>query len=516
MTRPNARGARVELSGWGWKHSGRDTHALRGVDLTVEPGERVLLLGASGAGKSTLLHSLAGLTGEDGAISGEHEGSLLVDGAPADRGRGGVGLVSQDPETQLVMARAGDDVAFGLENLGVDPEDIWPRVERSLTEVGFPYGLRHSTGALSGGEKQRLVIAGALAMRPRLLLLDEPTANLDPAGAVLVRDLLSRLLAETEATLVLVEHRVADVVDLVDRVVVVEPGGGVIADGAPARVFAEHGRSLADQGVWIPGNEPVPELTPAPGGVPLVETVGVSARTPFQVGVRAAPRRTVLDDVNVMLSAGTATALTGPNGAGKSTLLTMLAGLSRPHRGEVLPRGPLAGTDRRPLVRWPARRLARHVGTVFQHAEDQFVTATVRDELRFAPLRAGMGAAETDAWVGELMERLRLARLAGVHPYTLSGGEKRRLSVATALSSGPSHAPDLLVLDEPTFGQDTRTWTELVELLGALRSEGRAVVMATHDELLLRRLTDVEVRVAEGRAAPVGAARSATSREGEA
>lgn len=512
MTRPDTGGARVELSGWGWKHAGRDDHALRGVDLTVEPGERLLLLGASGAGKSTLLHSLAGLTGEDGAISGEQEGSLLVDGVPADRGRGGVGLVSQDPETQLVMARAGDDVAFGLENLGVDPGLIWPRVERSLAEVGFPYGLRHSTGALSGGEKQRLVIAGALAMRPRLLLLDEPTANLDPAGASLVRDLLSRLLGETRATLVLVEHRVADVVDLVDRVVVVAPGGGVIADGTPARVFAEHGRSLAEQGVWIPGNEPAPELTPGPGGGPLVETVDVTARTPFQVGVRAAPRRTVLDNVNVTVRAGTATALTGPNGAGKSTLLTMLAGLSRPHRGQVLPRGPLAESDRRPLVRWPARRLARHVGTVFQHAEDQFVTATVRDELRFAPMRAGMGEAETDAWVGELMERLRLTRLAEVHPYTLSGGEKRRLSVATALSSGPSHAPDLLVLDEPTFGQDTRTWTELVELLGVLRAEGRAVVMATHDELLLRRLTDVEVRVADGRAAPVETA--ATAREG--
>ncbi|MGW5879298.1 ABC transporter ATP-binding protein [Nocardiopsis terrae] len=502
MVGPNARGARVELSGWGWKHSGRATHALRGVDLTIEPGERVLLLGASGAGKSTLLHSLAGLTGQDGAISGDQEGSLLVNGRPADRGRGGVGLVSQDPETQLVMARAGDDVAFGLENLGVDPELIWPRVERSMAEVGFPYGLRHSTGALSGGEKQRLVIAGALAMRPRLLLLDEPTANLDPVGAELVRALLTGLLAETEATLVLVEHRVADVVDLVERVVVVEPGGGVIADGTPRRVFAEHGSSLARQGVWIPGNEPVPEVPPAPGGPALVETVGVAARTPFQVGVRAAPRRTVLDGVDLTLAAGTATALTGPNGAGKSTLLTMLAGLSKPHRGRVLPRGPLAEADRRPLVRWPARRLARHVGTVFQHAEDQFVTGTVRDELRFAPLRAGLDEAGTERWVGELMERLRLSGLADAHPYTLSGGEKRRLSVATALSSGPSHAPDVLALDEPTFGQDTRTWTELVELLGALRAEGRAVAMATHDGLLLRSLTDVRVRVADGRAVP--------------
>ncbi|RKS10652.1 energy-coupling factor transport system ATP-binding protein [Nocardiopsis sp. Huas11] len=537
-----AQGARVEFAGWGWRHSGRGSHALRGVDLVIEPGERVLLLGASGAGKSTLLHSLAGLTGPDSAISGDQEGVLRVDGEPADRRRGVVGLVSQDPETQLVMARAGDDVAFGPENLGMDPALIWPRVEEAMADVGFPYGPRHSTGALSGGEKQRLVIAGALAMRPRLLLLDEPTANLDPAGAALVREVLARVLAATEATLVLVEHRVAEVVDLVDRVVVVEPGAGVVADGPPDAVFAEHGRSLADQGVWVPGVEPRPRLDPVPGGGSVLAAVGVAARTPRELGVRPArpsptiapaplrggrgcpPQRmasghslsrTVFSDVHLDVRAGTATALTGPNGAGKSTLLTLLSGLAAPRRGAVLPRGPLAEADRRPLRRWPAARLARHVGTVFQHAEDQFVTATVRDELRFAPLRAGVGEAETTAWVDELLERLRLTALADVHPYTLSGGEKRRLSVATALSSGPTRAPDVLVLDEPTFGQDTRTWTELVELLGALRAQGRAVLMATHDELLLRRFADTRVLVADGRAETEPVPESAAARVAE-
>ncbi len=489
-------GARVELSGWGWRHAGRAEYALRGVDLVIEPGERVLLLGASGAGKSTLLHALAGLTGPDGALTGEQEGTLLVDGRPADRSRGTAGLVAQDPESQLVMARAGDDVAFGPENLGVPREEIWARVDEALARVGFPYGRDHPTAALSGGEKQRLVIAGVLAMRPRLLLLDEPTANLDPAGARLVRDVLARLLAETRATLVLVEHRVAEVVDLVDRVVVVEPGGGVVADGAPRAVFAEHGRALAARGVWVPGLDPAPRTGRAPGGPVLVEAVGCSLRTPPSPG-RGRPR-TVLRDVDAAVAAGTATALTGANGAGKSTLLTALAGLAKPAAGRVLPRGPLADADPRPLARWPARRLARHVGTVFQHAEDQFVTATVRDELRFAPLRAGAGEAEADARADELLDRLRLAHLADKHPYTLSGGEKRRLSVATALSSGPAHAPDVLVLDEPTFGQDTRTWLELVELLDGLRARGRAIVLATHDTLLLEHLADVELRVADG------------------
>ncbi|MFC3995146.1 ABC transporter ATP-binding protein [Nocardiopsis sediminis] len=502
-------GARVDLSGWGWRHAGRSEWALRGVDLAIEPGERVLLLGASGAGKSTLLHAMAGLTGDTGAITGDAEGSLLVDGAPPGGGHGGIGLVGQDPETQLVMARAGDDVAFGLENLGLAREDIWPRVHAALDGVGFPYGTGRPTAALSGGEKQRLVVAGVLALRPRLLLLDEPTANLDPEGAALVRALLADLAATTEATMVLVEHRVADVVGgagsaaaLVDRVVAVEPGGGVIADGAPQEVFAEHGDRLARRGLWIPGREPAPRVAPGPGGGPLIEAAGCTVRSPAGIGVgagRASGRRTLLNAADAEVRAGTATALTGPNGAGKSTLLMLLAGLARPGAGAVLPRGRLAEADRRPLARWPARTLSRHVGTVFQHAEDQFVTGTVRDELCFAPLRAGMGERETAAWVDELLERLRLDPLAGVHPFTLSGGEKRRLSVATALSSGAAHAPDVLLLDEPTFGQDTRSWTELVELLAALRAEGRAVVMCTHDEPLLRALADTELRITDGR-----------------
>ncbi|MDA8371966.1 MAG: ABC transporter ATP-binding protein [Nocardiopsaceae bacterium] len=503
------RGALVELSDWGWKHSGRADWSLRGVDLTIEPGERVLLLGASGAGKSTLLHAMAGLTGEGGAITGEQEGALLIDGAPAAASRGVAGLVGQDPETQLVMARAGDDVAFGLENMALAREEIWPRVRSALRGIAFPYGLDRSTAALSGGEKQRLVIAGALAMRPRLLLLDEPTANLDPEGAALVRGLLTELAATTEATLVLVEHRVADMLGaggagehgrgLVDRVIVVEPGGGVIADGEPRTVFAEHGSRLAERGVWVPGHEPRPHIPPASGGPPLIEAADCTAHAPREIGALRTAPHTVLDSADAVVDAATSTVLTGPNGSGKSTLLMLLAGLARPAQGTVEPRGPLAAVSERPLFRWPARRLARHVGTVFQHAEDQFVTGTVRDELRFAPLRAGMGEHATAAWVEELLERLRLGALADAHPFTLSGGEKRRLSVATALSFGPAHAPDVLILDEPTFGQDTRTWSELVELIAGLRAEGRAIVMATHDELLLRRFTDVELRVRAGR-----------------
>src|SRR2546421_8098419 len=210
----------IRLSGFGWRYAGRRAWALRDVDLRIERGERVLLLGLSGAGKSTLLAALAGLLSE---ASGERAGELAVDGR--------AGILFQAPQTQLVMARCGDDVAFGPENLGVPAAEIWPRVHGSVASVGFDHPLDRATHALSGGEQQRLALAGVLALRPSVLLLDEPTANLDPSGAALIRSALTGLTTLTgltaragPTTMVLVEHRVAESLPLIDRVVVLEPG----------------------------------------------------------------------------------------------------------------------------------------------------------------------------------------------------------------------------------------------------------------------------------------------------
>jgi energy-coupling factor transporter ATP-binding protein EcfA2 len=468
--------ARLEIAGWGWRHAGRRAWAVRGVDLRVEPGERVLLLGPSGAGKSTLLAGVAGLL--DPVSAAEQEGSITVDGRPA-RGAGErVGMLFQDPETSLVMARAGDDVAFGLENRGVPADEIWPRVDAALESVGFPYGRERSTDALSGGEQQRLALAGALVGRPGLLVLDEPTANLDPAGAAAVRETVRRVLDDSGATLLLVEHRVEEALDLVDRVVVLAPGGGLIADGPPEAVFRESGDALAAQGVWVPGAHDrlggLRRTTSAGAGGPVLTGRGLSLTHP-------GAGRATLEAVDAELRCGQAVALTGRNGAGKTTLAMVLAGLVRPDRGDVR----MTGTDR-PLHRWRARDLVRRVGTVFQDPEHQFVTNRVEDELALGPRRVGAPDADIAARVGELLERLRLSHLAVANPYTLSGGEKRRLSVATALAT----APDVLVLDEPTFGQDARTWHELLELCRELRDEGRALLTVTHDEAFVHALAD--------------------------
>jgi energy-coupling factor transporter ATP-binding protein EcfA2 len=471
-------GAAVEAKGWGWRHAGRKAWAVRGLDLRIEPGERVLLLGASGAGKSTLLAALAGLLDPSGG--GESEGDLRVDGRLPHNARDATGIVFQDPETQLVMARAGDDVAFGLENRCVPTEAIWPRVHRALAQVHFPYPEDHSTAALSGGEKQRLAIAGALALRPRLLLLDEPTANLDPAGAAAVRETLADL---TAITLVLVEHRVAASLPLVDRVVVIEAGGGVVADGVPKDVFTRYGARLAELGVWVPGPPPTAPTRRTLFGSELARTDDVAFRYP-------GTQTWALGGVDASVRAGEALAVTGPNGSGKSTLALLVAGLLRPARGRV------TLEDAEP---WslPARRLVARVGTVFQDPEHQFVTGRVDEELMVGPLRAGRYAPDARRIAMDLLERLGLTHLAAANPFTLSGGEQRRLSVATALAT----APPLLVLDEPTFGQDRRTYAELVTLLAGHCDGGGAALFATHDEDLVASLADRTLRLVGGRAA---------------
>ena len=234
-----------------------------------------MLLGPSGSGKSTLLMAMAGLL--DASGGGASEGELLVDGVPPHEARDRSGLLFQDPESQIAMARAGDDVAFGLENRCVPADAIWPRVAAALEAVGFPYGPERPTDALSGGEQQRLALAGVLAMRPGLLLLDEPTANLDPDGATAIREVLLQVLGRLGLTMVLVEHRVGEALPLVDRVVVIEAGGGVVADGRPTQVFAEHGDRLADAGVWVPDRRlPAPPQRPraSPETLLLAEQAG--------------------------------------------------------------------------------------------------------------------------------------------------------------------------------------------------------------------------------------------------
>lgn len=484
--------AGVVARDWGWRHASRKDFALRHVDFTIQPGERVLLLGASGAGKSTLMSGLAGVLGGDD--EGELEGELLIDGVDARQARGRSGLVLQDPDAQTILERVGDDTAFGCENLNLPKDEIWSRVRSSLDIVGLGYmKLDRSTRRLSGGQRQRLALAGVLAMHPGLLLLDEPTANLDPEGVKEVHDAVRHVLEQTRETLVVVEHHIDVWLDLVDRVIVLgKPEAdshvsGVIADGTPEEVFGSMASVLAKGGAWVPGRtieSHTPESSQSSGDV-VLRTEDLSFGRDFALG----------EHVNLVFHAGEITALTGKNGVGKSTLALTLAGLLKPISGRVSMDETMVPARREnDVFTWKSRDLLGRIGMVFQEPEHQFVASSVRDEAAVGPKSMGKSEEESYAIADNMLERMNLARFAQANPFTLSGGEKRRLSVASMLAA----APKVLVMDEPTFGQDFTTWTEMVKLIAGARDAGCSVIMVTHDEPLIETLGARRVLVNEG------------------
>ncbi len=500
----------VQVRGLTWTPLGARGPILDGVDLGVEPGERVLLVGASGSGKSTLLRAVAGVL--DVLEPGDAQGEVLIGESPARGGDGRVGLLLQDPTDARVAGTAGRDVAFGPENLGVPREEIHARVAWALEAVGFPYGSAHPTAALSGGEAQRLALAGVLALRPGVLLLDEPTSMLDPVSASSVHEAVAQAQAATGATLIVVEHRLDGWVERVDRLVVLGDGGRVVADGPVREVLAERGEELTARGIWVPGAPAptplavppqlvAPWACPAPAaGSPLIEARDVdvvrAARRGLRV-VRADPGVVrALTGVSATIGGERLAVLCGPSGAGKSTLLGVLAGLDAP-TGGVVRAHPALGGPREPPYRWRSRDLARAIGWVPQRAEQAIVSATtVMDCLLATPRALGLSEDHAMERVDALLQVLGLAGMGERQPYDLSGGELRRLAVATGLIHGPA----VLALDEPTVGQDRLTWAAVAGVVLAARNAGAGVVASTHDDLLTAAADEV-IRLRGGRVA---------------
>lgn len=525
--------AQLRFDNWGYRHATRKHFAVRGLNLTIEAGQKVLLLGASGIGKSTILAGAAGIIGsnvilssekseeskeseessgmipvedEDGGIS---EGCVYVDDIPVRQAIGKVGLVLQDPDSQAIFQRLGDNVAFGLENMNVPHELIWQQVNESLKKVGLEgLQLHRSTSHLSGGQQQRLALAGALAMKPSILLLDEPTANLDPNGVDQVVKAVKNVLDSAHSTMLLVEHHAEPWIDMIDRVVVLGLDENIsesesleevhdddiarssfartiiVADGTPDEVFNRSDLDFTDLGIWLPSRYKKSDdisykldydSSNANGDV-ILSTKDLSI---------SHTDKPIAEHINLEFKSGQITALVGANGAGKSTLSLTLAGLLPALSGSVVASDKLSnglnGTD---PIKWKSSQLAKRISYVFQNPEHQFACGTVLQEVMLGPLRTGMSDEDARKQAESLLKRFSLLQYADSNPYTLSGGEKRRLTVAASLAAAPS----VIILDEPTFGQDRKTWLQIINLIESLHKDGICIIVVTHDKELVNAL----------------------------
>jgi energy-coupling factor transporter ATP-binding protein EcfA2 len=414
----------------------RDRPAIDGLTESIGDGETVVVTGPSGCGKSTLCRAIAGFIPE--LIPARVDGDLTVDGASVwetDSARIAqrVGYIQQDPDAQICTLRVEREVAFGPENLCLPLEEVVARVDESLAAVGINHLRHRETTDLSGGEKQRLAIASILAMRPKVLLLDEPTANLDPDGAKTLFDLLTRLRDERGMTLVIVEHRIRPLLEMGPRLLVLDRG----------RLVRRHPRERIDprdMGLRSGGEEP--------GATALAKDRLLSVD-----GLTFGYAAPLLRELTVDVRRGEILGVIGPNGSGKTTLLRLIAGLETPEVGRI--EGP--GVD--------------DVGFVFQHPHHQIFERTVSGELAIDGGEQQPG--EFERWLAEG----RLEGLGGVPPLSLSLGEQRRLTLLTTLRRGPK----LLLLDEPFIGQDRRNVDWIVSQIRAHCARGGGVVLVSHD-----------------------------------
>ena len=508
----------ISFRNFSFQYRAQKRPTLTDIDLEIYPGERVLIAGPSGSGKSTLAGCINGLNpfSNPGACTG----TLTVDGVDAPHSSlfelsAHVGTVLQDPDGQFIGLTVGEDIAFALEN-SCTPQDEMHAITRHAAElVGIENHLGYAPHELSGGQKQRVSLAGVMVDQVKILLFDEPLANLDPATGKQAIELIDEIQKKTDTTVLIIEHRLEDVLwRNVDRIVLVN-GGTILADLRPDELLS--GSLLAENGIREPlyvtalryaGVDITPDKHPAhvdslvlddtdtqklrdwftarprpaaqPEREPLLEIKGLSFG--YQKGQQT------LRDVSFSIGKGEMVSIVGRNGAGKSTLSKLICGFETPDAGEIFLNG-------KPLAEENIRRRARHIGYVMQNPNQMISKTMIYDEVALGLQRSGL----TEEQIREKVEAT--LRVCGLYPFrnwpisALSFGQKKRVTIASVLVLDP----ELILLDEPTAGQDFRHYTDIMEFLRGLNARGVTVVMINHDMHLMLEYTRRALVFCDGR-----------------
>ena len=508
----------ISFRNFSFQYRAQKRPTLTDINLEIYPGERVLIAGPSGSGKSTLAGCINGLNpfSNPGACTG----TLTVDGVDAPHSSlfelsAHVGTVLQDPDGQFIGLTVGEDIAFALEN-SCTPQDEMHAITRHAAElVGIENHLGYAPHELSGGQKQRVSLAGVMVDQVKILLFDEPLANLDPATGKQAIELIDEIQKKTDTTVLIIEHRLEDVLwRNVDRIVLVN-GGTILADLRPDELLS--GSLLAENGIREPlyvtalryvGVNITPDKHPAhvdslvlddadtqklrdwftarprpaaqPEREPLLEVKDLSFG--YQKGQQT------LRDVSFSIGKGEMVSIVGRNGAGKSTLSKLICGFETPDAGEIFLNG-------KPLAEENIRRRAQHIGYVMQNPNQMISKTMIYEEVALGLQRSGL----TEEQIREKVEAT--LRVCGLYPFrnwpisALSFGQKKRVTIASVLVLDP----ELILLDEPTAGQDFRHYTDIMEFLRGLNARGVTVVMITHDMHLMLEYTRRALVFCDGR-----------------
>ncbi|WP_028986265.1 ABC transporter ATP-binding protein [Thermicanus aegyptius] len=506
----------IQFENFGFKYRSQAKPTLYDINLTVYEGEKVLIVGPSGSGKSTLAHCINGLV--PSSYKGDVTGSLKIMGKEA-REEGifslskMVGTVLQDPDGQFIGLTVGEDIAFTLENECVPQGKMRERVEEVSKMVDMEKHLQSSVHQLSGGQKQRVALAGVMVDRVQILLFDEPLANLDPATGKRAIALIDRIQKETNTTVVIIEHRLEDVLHgNVDRIIVMYDGR-IVSDTTPdqllsSSILEEYGimEPLYVKAIKYAGCRVTPEMHPAHldsmdlSGAkeklirwyesthpPIVSPKETPALELQEIHFGYTPDRRIIHGISFAIGKGEMVSIVGKNGAGKSTLTKLICGFETPNSGRILVNGEDITGD-------TIKERALKIGLVMQNPNQMISKHRIFDEVALGLLVRGCPKEE----INERVEKT--LKICGLYPFrnwpisALSFGQKKRVTIASILVL----EPEILILDEPTAGQDFRRYTEIMEFLTELNRQGVTILMITHDMHLMLEYTPRAIVIADG------------------